>query len=156
MKHPRSKVTVSVGIVLFAAVVFIFFLRWRAWSEGDVLAEFTAEPVTEYDLGERFLVRRVPVDSSPLAMVTPTSDFMYVCEVRKGRFLMGAYGFMAESYWEKNASARWANASELAQAKLQPDRNYEDANSHAFFSIGKEYRIVCLRRDGEVRWVTLP
>lgn len=156
MRQPRLKFNVTVGIVLLAAVTFIFFLRWRIWSEGDVLAEFTARPVTEYDLGERFLVRRVPRDSSPFAMVLQTSDFMYVCEVRKGRFLMGAYGFMAESYWEKNASARWANASELAQAKLQPDRNHEDANSHAFFSIGNEYRIVYLRRWGEERWVRVP
>lgn len=155
MRHPRSKLTVSVGIVLLTVVVFIFFLRWRNWSEGDVIAEFTARPVTEYDLGERFLVRRVPKQSSPLGMIT--SDFMYVCEVRKGRFLMGAYGFMTESYWEKNASARWANASELAQAKLQPDRDREDANFHAFFSIGREYQIVYLRRSGEnARWVRLP
>ena len=156
MKRPQSAFDVFVGVVLLALLGFVPYVCWRNWSEGDVIAEFTASPVTQYSLGERFLVRRVPIDSSPVAMISPSSDFMYVCEVREGRFLMAAYGFMAESYWEKNASARWANPSELAQAKLQPDRNSDDANAHVFFSIGKEHRIVCLRRYAETRWVTLP
>ena len=84
-----------------------------------------------------------------------TSDYMYVCEVREGRFLIAAHGFNTESYWETNATARFASASELAEAKLQPNRDANDVNHHPFFSIGKEHRIVCILRDRDVRWVTL-
>ena len=157
MKLPRAKYG-FIGLVaaVLAALVIVLGLRWRTWSEGEVLAEFVARPVSQYDLGERFLVRRVGTGTSPMAISFPVTDYMYVCEVRRGRFLMATHGFMTESYGESNASARWANASELSEAQLEPDRNRDDAEAHAFFSIGKEYRFIYLREtNGKYRWVNL-